>query len=521
MKMIISTLLIVLAFSSGVMSAPEHEIVLNRKSIDQLIAEVRHGSTAAANDLAQTGDERALDPLIELLNKWSEYQAGREAAVRALAKLGYKRGIRALISRQDDQFLSELIRKTLIDLDNPHTIPLLVESICNHDEKPSIAFRSAHVLAQMKERGIDALASCLHNSSCECTGNDNCVGPIAAAFYLGATKTERSIDSLIDVFHDKPERSPLTEYVALYLKKFTGQNYGRDYNKWRDWHARTMRTKAPRSSTAEIDRQHSEAPKSVNSPISRTTVKPPRIAWASIVNVYNEMTLSIAFYSSGRNIHEYRVYKNDVLVDKIDSRNVRGGSQGQDIYLYKNQLPPSGQLKLPTYIRRAINVGDYYQITAVDINGKESSPSELLPAGSFTPTWYCFAKNTPILMADGQMKPIQEIRPGNRVVSYDYKANRYAVSEVIHIESTYVPSYLIINNLKVSEHHPFAVGHDQWKEAGELQVGDRIVGLNADNIVAEIIRVEQPIEVYGLSVSSYRNYYVFNGESFYLVHNKD
>lgn len=124
-------------------------------------------------------------------------------------------------------------------------------------------------------------------------------------------------------------------------------------------------------------------------------------------------------------------------------------------------------------------------------------------------------------MADGSLKNIQEIKPGDRVASYDFKTDNQAVSEVTRIVPINVASYLIINNLKVTEHHPFAIGQDKWVAAGDLRAGDKVVGMNSEIVVREISTVKEMVDVYDLTVSSYANFYVFDGDSFFLVHNKD
>ncbi len=224
-------------------------------------------------------------------------------------------------------------------------------------------------------------------------------------------------------------------------------------------------------------------------------------------------------------IKEYRVYKNGNLVKKIDPAHLNGIGTTYS-YFESTELQPKGghdwnhkeMKKYSDVIRKR---GYYYAVSAMDMAGNESPLSETLHISSFKPQYYCFAKNTQILMADGGLKYIQNLKPGDRVASYDFKAARRVVGEVNRVVSANTMSYLIINDLRVTEQHPFAVGPDQWKEARGLRIGDKVIGLSNDIVIKEITKVNENIDVYDLSVSSFSNFYVFNGDSFFLVHNKD
>ena len=80
-------------------------------------------------------------------------------------------------------------------------------------------------------------------------------------------------------------------------------------------------------------------------------------------------------------------------------------------------------------------------------------------------------------------------------------------------------SFLHLNNLKVTEKHPFAVGVDKWEEAGNLKVGDQVLGSNKITI-KNIKRVNKPVSVFNITVNGTHNYYVDDEENSFLVHNK-
>lgn len=84
------------------------------------------------------------------------------------------------------------------------------------------------------------------------------------------------------------------------------------------------------------------------------------------------------------------------------------------------------------------------------------------------------------------------------------------------------PYYLVINNkLKVTPNHPMYVnGH--WEHAGDIKVGDYLMGLNGRVKVTSIKKVYHRVTVYNLEVSGVGNTSI--GHDYYaegiLVHNK-
>lgn len=133
---------------------------------------------------------------------------------------------------------------------------------------------------------------------------------------------------------------------------------------------------------------------------------------------------------------------------------------------------------------------------------------------------YCFAAGTQILMADGTFKKIEEISIGDEVQGYSFKTNYVVTNRVNKLLESNVDLYLIINGyLKVTAEHPFAVGHDEWKEAGKLQVGDTVLGqMNIE--ITSIKIVKEFIQVFNLRVDGTHNFYVSGNKALSLVYNK-
>ena len=67
--------------------------------------------------------------------------------------------------------------------------------------------------------------------------------------------------------------------------------------------------------------------------------------------------------------------------------------------------------------------------------------------------------------------------------------------------------------------HPFAVGQDEWKVTGELEVGDIVLGLGFVGITS-IEEVMEPIEVYNMTVDGTHNFYVW-GKKKHLYTTRD
>ena len=132
----------------------------------------------------------------------------------------------------------------------------------------------------------------------------------------------------------------------------------------------------------------------------------------------------------------------------------------------------------------------------------------------------CFAAGTKVIMADGSRKPIESLAVGDEVRSYDFKTDKVVTSRVSKLYRKQVPGYMVLNDgLKVTATHPFATGSDTWKQAGLLKVGDKVIG-NSFTEITKVEKVANPTEVFNLSVDGTRTFYVTDGTSAFLVHNK-
>lgn len=166
------------------------------------------------------------------------------------------------------------------------------------------------------------------------------------------------------------------------------------------------------------------------------------------------------------------------------------------------------------------------QIT-IDVTGDGSGIDDQLRAGEyvwngskFVRAETCFAAGTKVLMADGSLKSIENITVGDSVLSYDFTGNHETASSVFKTMNREASGYYRLNGLKVTGEHPFAVGRNQWRKVKEIKTGDELIGRGNNVAVQTKSSVDKKITVYNISVTGTRNYYVFDGSNYYLVHNK-
>lgn len=76
-------------------------------------------------------------------------------------------------------------------------------------------------------------------------------------------------------------------------------------------------------------------------------------------------------------------------------------------------------------------------------------------------------------------------------------------------------SFLLRHDLQVTGKRPFAVGNDEWKQASELRVGDKVLG-NSFTEIKGIERILQEVTVFNLSVDGTQHFFVSDGDNLYL-----
>ncbi len=133
------------------------------------------------------------------------------------------------------------------------------------------------------------------------------------------------------------------------------------------------------------------------------------------------------------------------------------------------------------------------------------------------PVSSCFVEGTNISLPGGLSKSIEEIRPGDYVLSYNLQASRLESALVLKTFKYKVGQYLTINEeIRVTSNHPFYID-GSWKNISEAETGDRIFNQDGQYIRIDSIKIEKgDFFVYNLEVAGNHNYFAQS----YLVHNK-
>ncbi|MEU4446768.1 polymorphic toxin-type HINT domain-containing protein [Actinosynnema sp. NPDC050801] len=141
-----------------------------------------------------------------------------------------------------------------------------------------------------------------------------------------------------------------------------------------------------------------------------------------------------------------------------------------------------------------------------------------------------FTPGTPVLMADGTHRPIEEVREGDQVLAGDPDTGATAARPVtalivgegakelveLTIEAGHTPGTVV-----ATAEHPFWVDDQgRWVDAERLRVGDLV--LTADGERREVLGTRQwsePRKVHNLTVHGVHTYYVGVADEDVLVHN--
>ncbi len=134
----------------------------------------------------------------------------------------------------------------------------------------------------------------------------------------------------------------------------------------------------------------------------------------------------------------------------------------------------------------------------------------------------CFTGDTLVWTANGTV-PIADIKVGDEVYAYDTETGDAILAEVtdISVSDTDELIHLTIDGelIRTTASHPFYTTSGEWKAAGDLMVGDRVVTMSGEATVeaTEVEKLSEAVTVYNLTVEGEHNYYV--AENGVLVHN--
>jgi uncharacterized protein YfaS (alpha-2-macroglobulin family) len=120
----------------------------------------------------------------------------------------------------------------------------------------------------------------------------------------------------------------------------------------------------------------------------------------------------------------------------------------------------------------------------------------------------CFGKGTPVLMADGKLKNIEDIKAGDYILTRTEKDSQLVKARVLKTHTAEENGYLIINgNLKVTANHKIWV-NNTWQEAGNIQVGDMLIDDQGKSVGVDSVEWQAgKFDVYNLEVEKYQTYF--------------
>ncbi len=167
---------------------------------------------------------------------------------------------------------------------------------------------------------------------------------------------------------------------------------------------------------------------------------------------------------------------------------------------------------------------------------KSKDPKEIviatvrLAVSVFTLKSQCFTGDTLVSTEEGNRR-IDEIKPGDKVLSYNTETGENELQEVknISVSKTDILVHIITDDgrdIETTMFHPFYVknvknedGTGEWKAASNLKAGDELLSEDGKKVKVSEVKVEklaEEITVYNLELDEVHTYYVAGGV---LVHN--
>lgn len=146
--------------------------------------------------------------------------------------------------------------------------------------------------------------------------------------------------------------------------------------------------------------------------------------------------------------------------------------------------------------------------------------------GRFVGKFTCFTAGTPVLMADGSSKAIENVKAGDLVLSKDEKTGEIVKRKVVETKVRTTNATLVVEvagggRVETTAEHPFYVDGKGWTPAGQLAIGNAIVTRAGPSVkVTKIEKKEKPATVYNFEVEGTHSYFVGNANLRWLwVHN--
>jgi RHS repeat-associated protein len=207
--------------------------------------------------------------------------------------------------------------------------------------------------------------------------------------------------------------------------------------------------------------------------------------------------------------------------DLADPTARAAGSQGQLAMTDTDQLLSITEQELEGAVIGAAFGRVLRGAAAMEIRG---ATAESCPGGTCLSGFECFTAGTLVSTTTGN-RPIETIRPGDRVLSRDQQTGEISMQPVTRTfvtrERSVVEVILRVDSfedrLQATPTHPFFVLGSGWVGAGQLQPGMFVATANGTAAVLEVSPTEGTHTVYNLEVASTHTYFV--GQAATWVHN--
>lgn len=155
-------------------------------------------------------------------------------------------------------------------------------------------------------------------------------------------------------------------------------------------------------------------------------------------------------------------------------------------------------------------------------NEGENEPGGSCPIASF-PT------GTPVLMADGSYLSINQIRPGDAVLSYNFETKGWEPREVLdqwsYVDRDAAATMTLADHTQVTataDHQFWVETTHAWTEVQHLVTGHDLLSTDGPVEVADVeLAPAQPWVVWELTVEHNHNFAVSTGSADVLVHNSE
>jgi hypothetical protein len=138
---------------------------------------------------------------------------------------------------------------------------------------------------------------------------------------------------------------------------------------------------------------------------------------------------------------------------------------------------------------------------------------------------FCFVAGTPVLMAAGYSKAIEDIRVGDVVRSYNERTGQVENKRVLQTFENKTSELTTVSTsdgqiITATPGHKF-YANGAWVSAEDLRAGDVLVNVNGQKVIVEAVQheiLENSVKVYNFEVQDNHTYFV-GSENGVAVHN--